>query len=104
MLREVLAADIEGIEDIGAVGSVYEKVFFELRLLLHGLVHAKAVASTLHAYGLDNEDKVIFVLAVEVRHKSLLPDKTLVDDFVILLVIVAIIFFISHHYCPVKVD
>lgn len=35
---EFLAADIEGIEGIGVAGSVSEKVFFGLRLLLHGLV------------------------------------------------------------------
>lgn len=96
MLRELLAADIEGIEDICAVGSVYEKVFFELRLLLHGLVHAEAVAPTFHSCGLNSEDKVIVVLAVEVLHKSLLLGKTLVDDFVQLLVVMAIIFIISH--------
>ena len=38
MLWEFLAADIERVEGIGAVGTVFEKVFFGLRLLLHGLV------------------------------------------------------------------
>lgn len=68
MLWEILAADIERIEGIGAVGSVFEKVFFGLRLLLHGLVLAEAVATSLHSCGLDCEDKIIVVLAVEVRH------------------------------------
>lgn len=36
MLLELLAADIERVEGIGAVGSVFEKVFFGFRLLLHG--------------------------------------------------------------------
>ena len=44
MLWELLAADIERIEGIGAVGTVFEEVFFGLRLLLHGLVLAEAVA------------------------------------------------------------
>ena len=44
MLWELLEADIERIKGIGAVGTVFEKVFFELRLLLHGLVLAEAVA------------------------------------------------------------
>ena len=44
MLWELLAADIEGVEGIGSVGTVFEKVFFGLRLLLHGLVLAEAVA------------------------------------------------------------
>ena len=77
MLWELLAADVEGVEGIGAVGTVFEKVFFGLRLLLHTFVLAEAVTTTLHSCGLDGEDKVIIVLAVEVRHKALLPGKTL---------------------------
>lgn len=79
MLWEFLAADIECVEGIGAVGSVFEKVFFGLRLLFHRLVFAEAVASSLHSCGLDGEDKVIVVLSVEVRHKALLTDKVLVE-------------------------
>ena len=79
MLWELLAADVEGVEGIGAVGTVFEKVFFGLRLLFHRLVFAEAVASSLHSCGLDGEDKVIVVLAVEVRHKALLTDKALVE-------------------------
>ena len=75
VLWELLAADIEGVEGIGAVGTVFEKVFFGLRLLLHRLVLTEAVATTLHSCGLDGEDKVIVVLAVEVRHQSLLTGK-----------------------------
>ena len=44
MLWEFLAADIEGVEGIGAIGSVFEEVFFGLRLLLHGFVLAESVA------------------------------------------------------------
>ena len=44
MLWELLAADVEGVEGIGAVGTVFEKVFFGLRLLLHRLVLAESVA------------------------------------------------------------
>ena len=68
MLWELLAADVEGVEGIGAVGTVFEKVFFGLRLLLHTFVLAEAVTTTLHSCGLDGEDKVIIVLAVEERH------------------------------------
>ena len=85
MLWEFFAADIEGVEGIGAVGTVFEKVFFGLRLLLHGLVFTEAVATSLHSCGLDGEDKVIVVLAVEVRHKALLPGKTLIDEKVFLI-------------------
>ena len=96
MLWELLAADIEGVEGIGAVGTVFEKVFFGLRLLLHGLVFAEAVASSLYSCGLDGEDKVIVVLAVEVRHKALLPGKALVDEKVFLIV--------SHRVAEVHVN
>ena len=47
MLWELLAVDVERIEGIGAVGTVFEKVFFGFRLLLHGLVLAEAIAFTL---------------------------------------------------------
>ena len=47
MLRELLAVDVERIEGIGAVGTVFEKGFFGLRLLFLGLVLAEAVAFTL---------------------------------------------------------
>ena len=56
MLWELLAADIERVEGIGAIGAVFEKVFFGLRLLLHGLIFAKVVATSLHSCGLDRED------------------------------------------------
>lgn len=79
VLWELLAADIERIEGIGAIGTVFEKVFFGLRLLLHTFVLAEAVAPSLHSCVLDGEDKVIVVLSVEVRHKALLPDKALVE-------------------------
>ena len=50
MLWKLLAADIEGIEGISAIGTVFEEVFFGLQLLFHGLVLAEAVASSLHSY------------------------------------------------------
>ena len=96
MLWELLAADIERIEGIGAVGAVFEKVFFGLRLLFHRLVLAEAVASSLHSCGLDGEDKVIVVLAVEVRHQALLPGKALVDEKIFLIV--------SHRVAEVHVN
>ena len=47
MLRKLGTADVERIEGISAIGTVFEKVFFGFRLLLHGLVLAEAVAFTL---------------------------------------------------------
>ena len=95
VLGELLAADVERIEGIGAVGTVFEKVFFGLRLLLHTFVFAEAVASSLHSCGLDSEDKVIVVLAVEVRHKALLPGKALVDK--------KVFFIVSHRVAEIYV-
>ena len=96
MLWELLAADVEGVEGIGAVGTVFEKVFFGLRLLLHTFVLAEAVTTTLHSCGLDGEDKVIIVLAFEVRHKALLPGKALVDEKIFLIV--------SHRVAEIHVN
>ena len=44
-VREFFAADVEGIEGVGAVGAVFEEVFFGLCELFAGLVFAEAVAS-----------------------------------------------------------
>ena len=96
MLWKLLAADIEGVEGIGAIGTVFEKVFFGLRLLLHTFVLAEAVASSLHSCRLDGEDKVIVVLAVEVRHQSLLPGKALIDEKIFLIV--------SHRVAEIHVN
>ena len=96
MLWELLAADIERIEGIGAVGTVLEKVFFGFGLFFHTFVLAEAVASSLYSCGLDGEDQVIVVLAVEVRHESLLPGKTLIDEKVFLIV--------SHRVAEVHVN
>ena len=45
VIREFLAADIEGIERIGAVSAVFEQVFFALGELFAGLILAEAVAT-----------------------------------------------------------
>ena len=96
MLWELLAADIEGVEGIGAVGAVLEEVFFGLGLLLHGFVFAEAVASALHAGTLDGEDKVIIVLTVEVRHETLLAGEALVDE--------EIFFVMAHRVAEIHVN
>ena len=63
---EFLAADIERVEGIGAVGSVFEKVFFGLGLLLHRLVFAEAVALEL----MDNHPMEVLVVHGIVRAKG----------------------------------
>lgn len=45
MIRNFLAADVEGIKSIGAVDAVFEEVFFAFGELFAGLVFAEAVAS-----------------------------------------------------------
>ena len=72
VLWKLLAADVEGVEGIGAVGAVFEEVFLGFGLFFHRLVFAKAVAPTLHSGRLDGKDEVVVVLAVEVRHEALL--------------------------------
>ncbi len=95
MLWELLAADIEGVESIGAVGAVFEEIFFRFGLLLHRFVLAEAVATALHSGGLDGEDEVVVVLAVEVRHEALLAGETLVDE--------EILFIVAHRVAEVHV-
>lgn len=41
---ELFATDVESIEGIGAVGSVFEQIFFALGELFAGLVLAEVVA------------------------------------------------------------
>ena len=84
VLWELLAADVEGVEGIRAIGAVLEEVLLGLVIFFAGLVLAEAVASSFHACRLDSEDKIIIVLTVEERHQTLLPGKTLVDEKVLL--------------------
>ena len=46
MEREFLGTDVEGIEGIGAVGAVFEEVFFGLGEFFAGLVFAEPVAAS----------------------------------------------------------
>ena len=86
MLWELLAADVEGVEGIGAVGAVFEEVFFGLGEFFPGFVLAEAVAAAAYAGCLNGEDKVVVVLTVKERHKALLAGKALVDEKVFLIV------------------
>ena len=86
MLRELLTADIQRIECVGAIGTMLQQVLFGFRLLLHRLVLMEAVASAFDTGRLDSEDEIIVILAVEERHKALLTSKALVDEQVLLIV------------------
>ena len=46
MEREFFATDVESIESIGAIGSVFEQVFFALGKFFAGFVFAEAVATS----------------------------------------------------------
>lgn len=56
MLGEFLAADVESIEGIGAVGAVFEQVFFALGELFAGFILTEAVASVGNTGGLNGKD------------------------------------------------
>ena len=51
-----LAADVESIESVGAVGAVFEEVFFRFGKFLAAFVFAKAVAAAAYAGCLNRED------------------------------------------------
>ncbi len=53
MLCELLTPYKDGIESIGAVGAVFEKVLFQLRILFHGFVLTEAVAPAFYTGRLD---------------------------------------------------
>ena len=83
---ELLAADVERIEGICAVGAVFEEVFFRFCKFLAAFVLAEAVATAAHAGCLNGEDKVVVILSVEEWHKALFAGKTLVDEQIFLIV------------------
>ena len=85
MERKFLAADVESIKSVGAVGAVFEEVFFRFGKFLAAFVFAETVAAAAHAGCLNGEDKVVVILSVEERHKALLAGKTLVDEQIFLL-------------------
>ena len=78
MERKFFCSDVERIESVGAVGAVFEEVFFRLGKFLAAFVLAKTVAAAAHAGCLNGEDKVVVILSVEERHKALLAGKALV--------------------------
>ena len=86
MIRELLTADVESIEGIGAVGAVFEQVFFGLGELFAGFVFTEAVATVGDTGRLNSENKVFVVRAVEKRHQALLPGEALIDEKVLFIV------------------
>ena len=78
-IRKLLCPDIQRIKRIGAVGAVFEQVFFRLVQFLTAFVFTEAIATTHNTCRLNGKDKVIVVLTVEERHKPLLAGKALID-------------------------
>ena len=58
---------------------MFEEVFFAFGEFFAGFVFAEAITAAAYAGGLEGEDKVVVVLAVEEWHEALLAGKTLVD-------------------------
>ena len=85
-IRKFLAADVESIESVGAVGAVFEEVFFRFGKFLAAFVLAETVSAAAYAGCLNGEDKVVVILSVEEWHKALLAGKTLVDEKIFLIV------------------
>ena len=85
MVREFLTAYVERIERICAVGTVFEEVFFTLGKFLAAFVLSETVAAAANAGCLNGKDKVVVILSVEERHKTLLAGKSLVDEQIFLL-------------------
>ena len=56
VVGEFFAADVEGVEGVGAVGAVFEEVFFGFGELFTGFVFAEAVAASADSGSLDSED------------------------------------------------
>ena len=83
---EFLAADVKGVECVGAVGAVFEEVFFRFDKFLSRLVLAEAVAPSAHSCRLDGKDKVGVVGAVEEWHEALFASEALVDEQIHLVV------------------
>ena len=77
MVRKFFCSDVESIKSIGAVCAVFEEVFFRFGKFLAAFVLAETVAAAAHAGGLEGEDKVVVVLAVEERHEALLTCESL---------------------------
>ena len=101
---EFFTADVEGIKRICAVGAVLEEVFFGFGELFSGFVFAEAVAAAAYASGLEGEDKVVVVLAVEKWHQALLAGKPLVDEQIFFIVAHRIADIYSLHIPAVRLE
>lgn len=86
MLRKLLTPNIQRIKSISAIGAMLQQVLLRFGIFLCGLVLAKAVSSAFHASRLHRKNKVIIVLAIEIRHEPLLASEALVDEQILTIV------------------
>lgn len=66
-----------------AIGAVLQQVLLSFRIFLCRLVLSETVSTTFHASRLHRKNKVIIVLAIEIRHEPLLTSKSLIDEQVL---------------------
>ena len=92
---ELLAADIEGIESVGAVGAVFEQVFLGFGEFLPGFVLAESQTATAHSGRLNGKYQIVVVLTVEERHKPLFTCEALIDE--------QVFFIVSHRVAEIHV-
>ena len=86
MERKLFRADVESIESVGAVGAVFEQVFFALGKFLSGFILAEAIATATDTCRLNGETQVLVVGAVEEWHEALFTCEALVYEQVFFIV------------------
>ena len=72
MLRKLLTPNIQRVKSIRAIGAVLQQILLRFWILLCRLVLSETVSSTFHTSRLHRKNKVIIVLAIEIRHQALL--------------------------------
>lgn len=95
-LRELFAPDIEGIESVGTVGSVFQKILLRFSQFLAGLVLAETESASGDACGLDGKEEIVVVLAIEERHEVLQPFEGIVDK--------QVLFIMPHRLAEIHID
>ena len=78
-LRELFTTDIEGVESVGSVGSVFQKILLRFGQFLAGLVLTETESASGDACGLDGKEEIVVILPIEERHEVLQPLEAIVD-------------------------
>ena len=86
MLRKLLTPNIQRIKSIRAIGAMLQQVLLRFRIFLCRLVLSEPIATALHTCRLHRKNKVIIVLAIEIRHEPLLASEALVDEQILTIV------------------